>query len=164
MLRYHHATDETARSRPARLNLLLTYGGWREAPAVQQLARLLEPMGISSVNADSGEEAAHLIRAMPIHIAVVDLTIPFHAARPEGAVSRPGGGRILQLLGRLRPAPPTVIIRPRQPASRESARGLSEALREGAFAVVDRPVNLETMLEVMRRVLCRHYADHWPDA
>jgi hypothetical protein len=98
---------------------------------------------------------------MAIHIAVVDLSIPLR--RGEGAAV-PGGDRILQLLRRLDEPPPTVVVRPPQPAARESARGLGEALRGGAFAVLDRPVHLETMLEVMRRVLRRHYAGHWPDA
>jgi len=149
----------------ARLNLLLSYGGWRQTPVVEQLARLLEPHGISSFKADSGEEAAEIIKDREIHIAVVDLAIPLHRTDPVAAApapSAPGGSRILQLLRRLDPAPPTVIVRPPQPAARESGRGLADALRDGAFAVLDRPVNLEVMLEVMRRVLIRHYHGHWP--
>ena len=143
----------------SRLNLLLSYGGWRQTPAEEQLARLLEPMGINSITADSGEEAAGVIRRVAVHIAVVDLAIPLDRRGPSTA---PGGGRILQLLRRLDQPPPTVIVRPAQPASRENVRGLSEALRHGAFAVLDRPVRLETMLEVLRRVLRRHYAGFWP--
>lgn len=154
----HPERPPSPRPAPSRLNLLLSYGGWRETPAIEQLARLLEPMGISSINAESGEEAAEIIREMAIHIAIVDLAIPLD--RRER--SAPAGGRLLQMLRRLEPAPPTVIVRPPQPAARESVRGLAEALRDGAFAVVDRPLHLETMLEVMRRVLRRHYADNWP--
>jgi hypothetical protein len=51
--------------------------------------------------------------------------------------------------------PLQIVIRPPQSAARESSRTLSDALREGAFAVLDRPVDLETMLEIMRRVLRR---------
>jgi DNA-binding response OmpR family regulator len=116
-------------------------------------------MGISSYNADSGEEAADIIRRIAIHIAIVDLDIPLNRTCPTGSA---GGGRILQILRRLETPPPTVIVRPPQLVARESARGLSEALRQGAFAVLDRPVNLETMLETMRRVLRRHYAGFWP--
>jgi len=163
MLRRNHpAPREDAHE--GRLNLLLSYGGWRDTPTVEQLARLLGPLGIRSVTAESGEQAAEIIRELPIHIAIVDLSIPLHRDEPSSSRVRPGGGRILKLLRRLQPAPPTVIVRPPQPAARENARGLAEALREGAFAVVDRPVDVETMLEIMRRVLIRHYAGHWPEA
>lgn len=145
-----------------RLNLLLSYGGWREGSAVDQLPRLLAPMGIHSMRVHSGEEAADVIRTTLIHIAVVDLAIPLHKEREQELPAAPSGSRVLQLLRRLDQPPPTVVVRPPQTAARESARTLSDALRQGAFAVLDRPLNLETMLEVMRRVLARHYADHWP--
>ncbi|MBT8485813.1 MAG: hypothetical protein HKO59_17170 [Phycisphaerales bacterium] len=160
VLREDHPDDADARC--GRLNLLLSCRSRAGLePSIDQLADLLEPLGIASFRAGSGDEAADVIRRTEIHIAVVDLSIPLTGESPG---AKPAGGRILQLLRRLDPAPPTVLVRPRQPAARESARSLSEALRDGAFAVVDRPINLETMLEVMRRVVRRHYADHWPAA
>lgn len=146
-----------------RLNLLLSYGGWRQENAIDQLPRLLTPMGISSIRVNSGEEASEIIQSTPIHIAVVDLAIPLHRKDDTGhRPETPGGSRILQLLRRLSQPPPTVVVRPPQSAARESQRTLSDALREGAFAVLDRPISLETMLEVMRRILKRYYADNWP--
>ncbi len=142
----------------SRLNLLLSYGAGQEGSVIEQLPRLLSPMGIRSIRVTTGEGAAKVIGDYRIHIAVVDLTIPLVPDPP----ARPGGARILQLLRRLAEPPPTVVIRPRQPIARDSARGLSAALREGAFSVLDRPIELETMLEVMRRILRRHYADEWP--
>ena len=47
----------------------------------------------------------------------------------------------------------------------DDARELTAALRAGAFAVVDRPRtarDLETLLEVLRRCVTRHYKDQWP--
>ncbi len=164
------ASTPTTQSGPdsdgGRLNLLLSYGGWREEAAVNQLPRLLAPMGIRSIRVGSGDEAASVIREAPVHIAVVDLSIPLsrEAAREAGG-STPGAGgvRILQLLRRLDAPPPTVVIRPMQSCAREHARGLAAALREGAFAVLDDPMEMETLLETMRRILRRHYADAWPD-
>ncbi len=115
-------------------------------------------MGIHSVRVTSGEDATEAIRTYTIHIAVVDLAIPLLRTEP----SKAAGPRILQLLRRLDQPPPTVVVRPPQPTARDSSRGLSDALREGAFAVLDRPIDLETILEVMRRILRRHYADVWP--
>lgn len=157
MLRTDHPGLDDGNSRP-RLNLLLSYGGWRDQTAVDQLAQLLEPMGIQSIRVGSGEEAAELISAVSIHIAVVDLAIPLRSEQQSEA----GGARILELLRRLDPNPPIVVVRPPQPAVRESVRTLTQALRGGAFAVLDRPIHLEVLLEVMRRILRRHYADLWP--
>lgn len=150
--------DEPDSLEGSRLNLLLSCEAEQAASAVEQLPRLLEPMGIRTIRATSGQGAATVICKYPIHIAVVDFSIPLTAAGNP----RAGGTRILELLRRLEEPPPTVVIRPRQAVARESARGLSEALREGAFAVMDRPIHLESMLEVMRRILKRHYSDVWP--
>jgi len=156
---------QTCNTAPAhRLTLLLSYAGWRDESAVDQLPHLLRPMGIHSIRVESGEQATSVISSQAIHIAVVDLAIPLHHSpgSTSNTAEAPAGPRILQLLRRLEQPPPTVVVRPPQPTSRESARTLSDALREGAFAVLDSPVRLEAMLEVMRRILRRHYADHWP--
>ena len=47
----------------SRLNLLLSYGGWRQTTAIAQLPQLLAPMGIHSIHVESGEEAAQIGRA-----------------------------------------------------------------------------------------------------
>ena len=152
-----------------RLNLLLSYSGWREQSCVDQLPRLLSPMGIQSIRVDSGEEAEQVIRTYRVHIAVVDLAIPLLKAAPEDnppatppIPSTRGGARMLQLLRRLDEQPPVVVIRPADPSLRENTRSLGQSLREGVFAVLDQPVAIEDMLEVMRRILRRHYADVWP--
>jgi CheY-like chemotaxis protein len=149
-----------------RLNLLVSSARWRCEPALEQLPHLLAPMGIHSITTASGEEAAEVIRTVRVHIAVVDLSIPMQRCGTTDAGQMfdraSAGPRVLQLLRRLDRPPPTVVVRPPQPAARDSARSLAEALREGAFAVLDQPVPLEAMLEVLRRILRRHYADAWP--
>ena len=153
--------DDPPASNAPRLNLLLTYGGWREGTVVDQLPRLLEPMGIRSIRVASGEEAADVIVAMPVHIAVVDLEIPLRRGERSAAPAA-GGARTLQLLRRLDQPPVVVVVRPPQAEPREDVRGLHDALRHGAFAVLDRPLTLDTTLEVMRRILRRYYAGGWP--
>ena len=143
-----------------RLNLLLTDAGWQDESWADRLPRLLEPMGVRAWRAASGDEASRLIRSVPVHIAVVDLALPLHGPDPD-STSEEGGGRILELLARLEQPPPTVVVKRRR-TGREDARQLASALQAGVFAVLEQPVNLETALEVMRRVLNRHYADRWP--
>ncbi len=142
-----------------RLNLLLTCSSWRDNSPIQQLPQLLGPFGIRSLTAKNGEEAVRMIETSDIHIAIVDVVIPLSEST---ATQRPGGERVLQLLRRLQPQPPTIVIRPRQASLRDNARSLARSLQEGAFTVVDRPAVLETLLDALQRVLQRHYSDRWP--
>lgn len=148
----------------SRLNLLLSCAGWRHHDPLDQLPPLLTPLGIHSIKASSGEEAAEVIRKYTVHIAVVDLSIPMQrvGCAKDACGAAEAGPRVLQLLRRLESPPPTVVVRPPQPVVRDSSRTLAQALRDGAFAVLDQPVKLEAMLEVLRRILRRHYADGWP--
>jgi DNA-binding response OmpR family regulator len=150
-------------SASARLNLLLSYAGWQSEPWVDQLPRLLEPMGVSSLRAGTGREATELIRSHRIHVAVVDLGLPLDVG---DTVMEEGGPRLLELLSRLEQAPPTVAVKSSRTQA-EDRRCLNAALRLGVFAVIDRPRgmnDLNVMLEVLRRALCRFYRGRWPAA
>jgi len=157
-----------------RLNLLLSYAGWHPDPWVERLPRLLEPMGILSHRAGSGKEAQDVIKSIQIHIAVVDLGLPLDLT-PAGITSsdqasapelEEGGARLLELLHRMSTPPPTVVVK-RARSQRDDHRDMAQALRMGAFAVVDRPHDahdLNVLLEVLRRCLGRFYDGRWPGA
>lgn len=147
-------------SHGGRLNILLTSGGWRKETWVESLPALMAPMGVRAWRATTGDEAARLIREIPIHIAVVDLALPLAFTHPP--VSDEGGSRLLELLGRLESPPPTIVVQ-RARSSRDQARELREAMSLGVFAALHRPVEMELLLDTFRRVLRRHYKDRWPD-
>ena len=153
-----------ARTEPAnRLNLLLSYAGWQHESWVDRLPRLLEPMGILSLRAGTGREASRVIDEHPIHIAVVDLSLPLEA-NSNPAAAPEAGPKLLDLLRRLDQPPPTVVIK-RARSHRDDCREINAALRCGAFAVIDRPhtqSDLERLLEVLRRCLTRYYQGRWP--
>lgn len=148
-----------------RLNLLLSYSGWQPRNWAEQLPRLLEPMGIASFRVQSGREASEVIQRQRVHIAVVDLGLPIDDSAPAaaGAAAETGGTRLLQILRRLDFPPPTIVIRRPADKAAGNQRTLHEALREGAFIVLDVLVQLEHLLELMRRILRRHYRDSWPE-
>jgi DNA-binding response OmpR family regulator len=145
---------------PGRLNLLLSYADWRSEAWADQLPRLLSPMGVQALRAGTGHEATEVIRTYQVHVAVVDLALPLD----DSPTAQESGPRILDLLARLDQPPPTVVVH-RGRTQRDAARELSAALRAGVFAVIDRPCGtqgVEVLLEVLRRVLRRHYQGRWP--
>jgi len=151
-------TDRPREGRP-RLNLLLSDASRPERSWADRLPPLLEPMGVRTLRAHSGEEATRVLGLTPVHLAVVDLALPLDEGSPEG-----GGVRLLELLARSPVRPPTVVIR-RARTSREASREAMRALLADAFAVLDRPAqhgDVELLLEVLRRALARHYQGRWP--
>ena len=103
-----------------------------------------------------------MISSTTVHIALVDLALPLDDSTDDDPTSVPEGGpRLLELLGRLETQPPTVVVK-RGKGRRDDERTLCRALRAGAFAVLERPVRVETALEVMRRILQRYYQGCWP--
>lgn len=148
----------TSRKHNEYLKLLLTETSWRQPGVESLLPRVLNPLGIKSLYAKDALEAQELLDQETFHVAIVDLDLPLNKTSSQKA----GGDRILQLLRRLKMPPPTVVVRRNPGARRADGRELSNLLREGAFAVLDRPVDLEMMLQVLRRVLHRYYKDAWP--
>ena len=127
---------------------------------MKSLPLLMEPMGVRAWRADAADEAARLIRDIPIHIAVVDLALPLAHSAAQSSTDE-GGARVLQLLNRLDAPPPTIVLQ-RARAARDDARELAEALGRGAFAVLPRPVEMELLLDAFQRVLRRFHQDRWP--
>ncbi|RMH32123.1 MAG: response regulator [Planctomycetota bacterium] len=143
-----------------RLNVLLTGGRWRDETWLSSLPALMAPMGVRALRAGAADEAARLIREIPIHIAVVDLALPLLAQAPTAGDE--GGLRVLGLIRRLDRPPPIIAVQ-RAASGRDEARELAEALELGAFAVVRRPVRIEHLLDAFQRVLHRIHADRWPN-
>ena len=143
-----------------RLNLLLSYGGWRDDALERQLPPLLRPMGVNCLEARTGTEAQELLRRERVHVAVVDVSVPMGG---DALGADEVGSRILHLLRRLENPPPTIVVRPPQASARAATRGLQEMLAGGAFAVLDRPFPVESLLDTLRRILQRHYGGSWPD-
>lgn len=166
-------TPPTPPAHPAhgRLTLLLSTPPWRATPWAESLPTVLAPLGVQAVHATSARQAERIIRTTEVHLAVVDLSTPMddlpqHATNQGGdrAISyfEEAGTRILELLSRLDQAPPTVVLKSPQ-QTRDEHRQVQHALRCNAFAVVDRTAaDLETMLNVMQRAVCRFYKDRWP--
>jgi len=145
----------------ARLNVLLT----ERQPLVPehwaaQLPRLLQRQGIRPYRARTGREAFELAERVPMHAALIDLATPL--GENEESEETLGGLSLLELLRRSPEHPPAVVINTRAYSERQLQRLLNEALRRGAFTVIDRPRDLEALLTAMQRMIDRRYHGHWP--
>jgi len=155
--------------RQAKLNVLLTVDR-PHAPEhwTVQLPRLLEPQGVVSYVAQSGHEAIDFAESVQFHAAVIDMGTPWSCGdsfpTPVGAFDKggPAGLWLLELWRRLPDRPPVVVIGGPAISQRQLERLLREALRLGVFSVVNKPINLEKILAVFRRLLDRQYRGYWP--
>lgn len=149
-------------SREVRFNVLLTED--REHAIehwTHQLPRLLEPQGVQAYVARTGREALDLAGRLEIHAAVIDLLTPPSDA-DRAATRGPGGLWLLELFRRLPRRPPIVLVSNHAYTPAQAQRLLNEALRLGAFSVINRPVELEALLAVIRRLVDRRYDGAWP--
>ena len=152
----HHVSDGGGR-----FNVLLTED--REHPIehwTRQVSRLLEPQGVKAFIARSGREALDISSELPIHAAVVDLATPRQQQQTTG--NNPDGLWLLEVLNRQPQRPPVVVVNGRTYSSRQAQRMLNEALRLGAFSVLNTPVQIEALLSVIQRLLEREYHGRWP--
>ncbi len=146
-----------------RMNVLLTDRGQHWAV---QLPQLLRPMGVRAMRADCVSDAARVLEKEKIDVAVVDMSLPlepYEEYDPTLGVRCAGGLKLLRLIQRLDNRPPAVVVvRGKKFDRRVDDYLLSEALKFDAFSVLDVPVELEQLLEVMRRALERYFGGGWP--
>jgi CheY-like chemotaxis protein len=110
--------------------------------------QLLEPQGVQTVAAHSGREALQLIESTPIHVAVLDSNMP-----------QLGGLQVVKLMREMkeRQAPPAILL-----ANHLTQHLLHEALGMHVFSVLSKPVDFNSLLDALARVMRRHYEGRWP--
>ena len=142
-----------------RFNVLLTEDrDHADEHWTRQMPRLLEPLGIHAHIAATGADALAAAEQTPFHCAVIDLATP--TGKPGQPPAAPGLW-LLEVLRRLDATPPTIVVNAAA-APGQSQRLLNQALRLGAFAVVNRPVQLNTLLLAVQRIIEKHHNNQWP--
>lgn len=161
MLRQQSQTPEDE----ARLNVLLTVDRQRASGHwSRQLPRLLGPQGVRAFVAETGQEAVRMAGSIQIHTALVDLATPTgHELGRGSSGGLPGGIWLLEVLRRLPSRPAVVVVNNLISYSpKQAQRFLNEALRLGAFTVMNTPIDIEALLVVIRRIVDRHFQGQWP--
>src|SRR5579862_8537549 len=128
---------------PNRLTVLLAneQEGWHHT-----VRTLLEPQGVQTLSARSGREALQLIESQPIHVAVLDAQMP-----------QLGGMQVIRMMRGMPQAPPAILL-----AHDLTSHLLREALGMHVFSVLSKPVDFNVLLDILARVLKRHYESRWP--
>ncbi len=147
-----------------RFNMLLTQDRPQDAGHwSSQLPRLLEPQGVVSYVVRSGVDAVAVAERFEVHAAVIDMATPRNEADGGAAInSRAAGLWLLELLRRLPNCPPVVIVYDAHVNQRDIGRLLHEALRLGAFSVLNKPIGLDQLLATFQRLVDRQYRGAWP--
>ena len=130
--------------RTNRLTVLLAneQEGWQ-----QTIRGLLEPQGVQTITARSGREALDVIESRPVHVAVLDQSMP-----------QLGGLAVVKLMRERKAEPPPAILL----ASQMTNNLLREALSMQVFTVLGKPVDLNVLLDALARVLRRYHESRWP--
>ncbi|MAE63416.1 MAG: hypothetical protein CMJ18_04020 [Phycisphaeraceae bacterium] len=152
-------------SSSSRFNVLLTQDRpHSEQHWTSQLPRLLEPQGVASYLVGTGQEAVDLAERMEFHAAVIDMSTPIGPEQLAAGAHGSGhdGFWVLEVLRRLPSNPPVVILRKPAFSQRQAERTLNDALRLGAFTVLKKPVDVEQVLAVFRRLVDKRYRGAWP--
>ncbi|MEM9916281.1 MAG: hypothetical protein AAF911_15105 [Planctomycetota bacterium] len=160
-----------------RFNVLLTEDRARPVEHwTRQFPRLMRPLGVEAHLAASATQALELTERITFHAAFIDLATPkdatparsastnatFSGSASGGSTSGGASGLwLLEVLQRREPRPPVVVVNSRA-TQQQAVRLLNEALRLGAFSVVNRPDNLTPLLRVIQRLLNRHHHGQWP--
>lgn len=130
-------------SPPNKLTVLLAneQEGWHHT-----VRALLEPQGVQTLSVRGGHEALELMKARPVHVAVLDTQMP-----------QLGGMQVVRMMHQMAKAPPAILL-----ANDLTSHLLREALGMHVFSVLSKPVDFNLLLDTLARVLRRHYESKWP--
>jgi DNA-binding NtrC family response regulator len=119
----------------------------------------MQPMGVHAHIASTAKDALSAAREVRFHAAVVDLATPVGSPTETQC----GGLWLLKVLRRSEHRTPIVVVNSHA-TQRQAVRLLNDALRLGAFSVVNRPVRIDALLGVIAKLLDRNYQGQWPSS
>jgi DNA-binding NtrC family response regulator len=161
-----------------------------ELPWYHTVARLLAPMGVRTYEASQTDRAMQLIEAHPIHLAVLDTRLSnngmdvlhmIQQIRQRAAAQRPtpspapavrqitvqhsadGSTKVQVSIQAQAPksttdnCPAVILLTPKNDQAT-----LKQAMAMNAFSVVQEPIDLTLMLDLMARVVRRFHHNQWP--
>jgi len=120
------------------VNVLASEAGWAWPEALRNIFR---PRGVNLLVARSPGEFVNIIEQRRIHTTIVDMD-------SEGG----GGLTTVRIIRMDYPLLPCILL-----TSEAGQELLGEALQLGVFGVVDKPVDMKIMLELLNRLFVKMY-------
>lgn len=120
------------------VNLLASGANWAWPEAVRSILR---PRGVNLLVADGVDEFVHIIERRRIHTTIVDLDC-----------EKSNGLAMIRIIRMDYPLLPCILL-----ASQASEIVLGRALELDVFGVIDKPVDMRVLREVLNRVFLKKY-------
>jgi DNA-binding NtrC family response regulator len=120
------------------VNLLASSANWAWPEAVRNILR---PRGVNLLVADAVDEFVHIIELRRIHTTIVDLDC-----------EKSNGLATIKIIRMNYPLLPCILL-----ASRATEIVLGRALELDVFGVIDKPVDMHILRDVLNRVFLKKY-------
>ena len=120
------------------VNVLASEADWAWPAALRDIFR---PRGVNLLVADSVNDFADIIRQRRVHTTIVDMDS-----------EKSNGLATIRILRMDFPMLPFILLK-----SREDQELLGKALRLDVFGVIDKPVNMKVLQEVLNRLFMKKY-------
>jgi len=124
------------------INVLASQADWDWPLAVRQILR---PRGVNLLVAESSNDIVNVLRQRRIRTAIVDTD----AGAPAG------GLWTLKIIRMENPSIPCILL-----ASNATRSILDEALRLDVFSVIDKPVDMRILKDLLNRLFVKRYGSH----
>jgi CheY-like chemotaxis protein len=125
-------------SKSEEVNLLTSGANWAWPEA---LRHILRPRGVNLLVADSPDEFVHIIGHRRIHTTIVDMDS-----------ERSNGLATIRIIRMDSPLLPCILL-----TSRSSETILERALQLDVFGVLDKPVDMHLLRQVLHRLFVKKY-------
>ena len=134
------------------INVLASQADWDWPSAVREI---LQPRGVNLLVAESTNDIVNVLRQRRIRTAIVDCD-PTRPTRGRVEAGREQGGLWTVKIIRLEcPAIPCILL-----ASNTTRSILNEALRLDVFSVIDKPVDMKILKDLLNRLFVKRYGSH----
>ena len=126
------------------INVLASQADWDWPGAVRDIFR---PRGVNLLVADSANDLVNVLRQRRIRTAIVDT---------DSADTRGRGGLwVLRIIRIEYPKIPCILL-----TSDPTEAMLEEALQLDAFSVIDKPVDMRVLRDLLNRLFVKRYGSH----